>query len=47
MIRPGSLAVAIVIDVLELCNPILVCIRERLHIRGPAIGNSKSVKGDH
>ena len=47
MIRPGSLAVAMVIHVLELCNPILVCIRERLHIRGSAIGNCKGVKGDH
>ena len=46
MIRPVGLAVAMVIHVLELCNLILVCIREGLCIRGSAIGNGKGVKGD-
>jgi hypothetical protein len=46
MISPGGLAVAMVIHVSELCNPILVCIREGLCIRGSAIGNGKGVKGD-
>jgi hypothetical protein len=47
MIRPGGLAVAMVIHVLELCNLILVCIREGLNIGGSAVGNGKGVKGDH
>jgi hypothetical protein len=47
MIRPGGLAVAMVIHVLELCNPILVRIREGSHIIGSAIGNGKGVNGDH
>jgi hypothetical protein len=47
MIRPGGLAVAMVIHVSELCNPILACITERLHMGGSAIlGNGKGVKGD-
>jgi hypothetical protein len=46
MIRPGGFAVAKVIHVLELCNLILVCIREGSRIRGSAIGNGKGVKGD-
>jgi hypothetical protein len=47
MIRPGSLAVATVIHVSELCNPILVCIREGLHSRGSTIGNCKGLNGNH
>jgi hypothetical protein len=46
MIRPGSLAVVMVIHVLELCNPVLVYIREGSYIGCSAIGNSKGVKGD-
>jgi hypothetical protein len=46
VIRPGGLAVAMDIHISELCNPILVCIREGLHMRGSAIGNGKGVKGD-
>jgi hypothetical protein len=46
MIRPGSLAVAMVIHILELCNLILVCIREGLQSRGSIVGNCKGVKGN-
>jgi hypothetical protein len=41
MIRPGSLAVAMVIHVSEPCNPILVCIREGLPSRGSTVCNCK------
>jgi hypothetical protein len=34
-------------NVSELCNLILVCIREGSHIRGSNVGNGKGVKGDH
>jgi hypothetical protein len=47
VIRPGSLAVAIVIHVSELCNLILVCIREGSCIGGSIVANGKGVKGDH
>jgi hypothetical protein len=47
VIRPGGLAVAIVIYVLEQCNLILVCIREGSCIVCAAIGNCEGVKGDH
>jgi hypothetical protein len=48
VIRPGSLAVAMVIHVSELSNPILVCItREGSCIISPAIDNQKEVKGNH
>jgi hypothetical protein len=47
MIRPGSLAVATFIHVSELCNLILVCIREGSHIGGSTISNGKGVKGGH
>jgi hypothetical protein len=46
MIRPGSLAAAMVIHVLEMSNLIHVCIIEGLHIIGSAIGNLKGVKGN-
>jgi hypothetical protein len=46
VIRQGGLAVAMVIHVLELSNPILVCIREGSRIIGSAIGNGKGVKGN-
>jgi hypothetical protein len=35
-----------VVNVSKLFNPILVCIREGLHIGGSAIVNAKGVKGD-
>jgi hypothetical protein len=47
VIRSGGLAVAMVIHVSELCNPILVWIREGLHIGGSAIFNCEGVKRDH
>jgi hypothetical protein len=43
MIRPGGLAAAMVINVSELSNLILVCIREGSGIRGSDIGNCKGV----
>jgi hypothetical protein len=43
MIRPGGLAVAMVVHVLELCNPILVCIGEGSGIRGSTIGRTVRV----
>ena len=46
MIRPGSLAVAMVIHVSELSNPILVCIREGSCIIGSTVSNLKGVKGN-
>jgi hypothetical protein len=46
VIRPGSLAVATVIYVSQLCNPSLVCIREGLCSWDSAIGNGKGVKGN-
>jgi hypothetical protein len=45
MIRPGSLAVAMVIHVSELCNPILVCIIEGSHSKGSTVGNCKGTRG--
>jgi hypothetical protein len=47
MIRPGNLAAAMVIHVLEMSNPILVCIREGSRIIGSTIGSCKGVKGNH
>jgi hypothetical protein len=47
MIRPGSLAAAMVINVLEMSHLILVCIREGSPIGGSGAGNGKGVKGDH
>jgi hypothetical protein len=47
MIRPGGLAAAMVIHVLEMSNLILVFIRERSHIGGSAIVNGEGVKWDH
>jgi hypothetical protein len=46
MIRPGGLAAAMVIHVLEMGNTIFVCIREGLCIIGSAIGNLKGAKGN-
>jgi hypothetical protein len=47
VIRTGSLALAMVIHVLELCNLVCVSIWERLHMWGSAIGSCKGVKEKH